>query len=161
MKFSQFLLGVLVVSVCIVPRDALAQGGVAGGAHCFAIRMVLNGQDIAGPQTVTLKAKSIENTVSLQGGCFQLPTAMLHSELIELSFTVPGNNIHVSSVPADFFNGSWDIELADKKFPKGLSVPKHANVAEVCALVIHGETEQSLAEPQCRTPLTVTAKQGN
>ena len=160
-KASGFMLGVLVTSMCIVPKNTFAQGdvAVAGGPRCFAIRMHLNGQDLAGPEMVTLKAQNIENTVSLQDKCFQLPSAMLQSELIDLSFTVSGNSIHLSDVPTDFFSGSWDIELADKKFPKDISVPKHANVAEVCALVFHGEKDQSLSQSQCRKALT--AKQGN
>jgi len=156
-KSYGLLLGVLVMSSCIAPGSAFAQGGVVGGPRCFSIRMQLNGQVLAGPQAVTLKTKGSEQTVSLQNNCFPFPNAMLHSELLELSFTVPGNNIHMSNVPADFFNGSWEIQLADKKFPKGVFIPKHANVAEVCALTVLAETEQSLAVPQCRSAVTVTA----
>jgi hypothetical protein len=154
-KFCGLLFGVLVMS--IVPGSTFAQGSVVGGPRCFSIRMQLNGQDIAGPQAVTLKVKSAEETVALQNNCFPVPSAMLHSELLELSFTLPGNNIHLSNIPADFFNGSWEIQLADKKFPKSVSIPKHANVAEVCALTVLADSEQSLAQPQCRSAVTVTA----
>ena len=160
-KSSGFWLGLLVMSMWIVPKNMFAQGDVAlaEGARCFAIHLHLNGQDLAGPEMVTLRARNTVNTVSLQNKCFQLPSAMLQSELIDLSFTVPGNSIHLSDVPTDFFHGSWDIELADKKFPKGISVPKHANVAEVCALVFHGEKDQGLSQSQCRKALS--AQQGN
>ena len=131
-----------------------AQAASAGDLHCFAINVRLNGQPIEGPQSVTFKTRNVENTVALDQKCFKVPDAVLASELIEVSFTVPGSKIHMTDVPPDFLNGMWDLDLADKKFSKDVAVPKHANVGEVCALMVQSEgSSQGLAQPQCRTPL--------
>jgi len=126
----------------------------ASDPHCFAINVRLNGQSIEGPQSVTLKTRKVENTVSLEQKCFKVPNAVVESELIEITFTVPGNKIHMTDVPADFFDGMWDVDLADKKCGKEVPVPKHASASEICAVVVHsGNSDQSMAQPQCRTPL--------
>lgn len=144
--------------LCAFSTCASAQSLAAKGPHCFAIQVHLNGQPIGGPQAVDLKTRKMEDTVALKDTCFLLPSAMLESELIEVSFTVPGSSIHVSDVPTDFFSGQWVVELADKKFSKDVSVPKHANVSEVCAVAFRGgDTEQTLAQPHCRTPLAIKA----
>ena len=157
-KFSQFVMCGLALLLCVHPTRTSAQGVAPKGPHCFAINMHLNGQAIDGPQVVTLKTRKAEDTVSLDEKCFKVPSAMLQSELMEISFTLPGNKIHMSDIPTDFFNGSWDVELADKKFGSDVTVPKHANVSGICAVVIReGAGEQSLSQPQCRTPLTTPA----
>jgi len=139
----------------VLPATLLAEGPTAKVPACFSISVRLNGQSIDGPQVVTLVSRKAENTVSLEQKCFQVSDAILQSELVEVSFTVPGSKIHLAEIPADFFKGTWEVELADKKFSKEVPVPKHFNASEVCALVIHdGDQIQSLAEPRCRTPLT-------
>ncbi len=144
--------------LCAFSSCASAQTLAAKGPQCFAIQVNLNGQPIAGPQAVDLKTRKMQDTVALKNTCFLLPSAMQESELIEVSFTVPGNSIQMSDVPTQFFNGQWVVELADKKFSKDVSVPKHANVSEVCAVAFHGsDTEQTLAQPHCRTPLVTKA----
>jgi len=147
-KFSYLLcLGVLSTGLG-------ARAATAADSHCFAINVRLNGQPIEGPQSVTLKTKKTEDTVALEQKCFKVPDAIVESELIEVSFTVPGNRIHMTDVPPDFLNGMWDVDLADKKFGKEVTLPKHANVSEVCAVVVHsGGSDQGMAQPQCRTPL--------
>jgi hypothetical protein len=130
-----------------------AEGPTAQQPRCFAISVRLNGQPIDGPQSVTLKTRKAESNVALDNKCFSLPSAMAESELIDVSFTLPGNQIHMSDVPTDFLHGSWDVDLADKKFGKDVIVPKHASASEVCAVVFLGEVPpQSLAQAQCRTP---------
>jgi hypothetical protein len=157
-KFSGMAMCALALSLCVHPTKLSAQGAAPKGSRCFAINVHLNGQAIAGPKTVTLKTTKAEDTVSLDQTCFQLPSDMLKSELIEISFTLPGSQIHMADIPTDFFSGQWDVQLADKKFGSDVSVPKHANVSGICAVVFHGgDSEQSLSQPQCRTPLTVKA----
>ena len=73
------------------------------------------------------------STVSLDDR-FEGPQRHAASELMEISFTLPGNKIHMSDIPTDFFNGSWDVELADKKFGSDVTVPKHANVSAICVV---------------------------
>jgi hypothetical protein len=144
----------LLLSLCVLPANLSAQAAAAKAQHCIAINVRLNGQAIDGPQAITLKTRKVENTVALEQTCFKVPEAVVESELIEVSFTVPGNKIHMSDIPTDFLNGMWDVDLADKKFAKDVAVPKHANASEVCAVVVHGgESEQSMAQSQCRTPL--------
>ena len=146
------------LSLYVVPVDLSAQGPAAKAAHCFGITVRLNGQSIEGPTTVTLKSRKAEDTVSLAGNCFQVSGAIAESELVEVSFTVPGNKLHMADVPSDFFSGTWEVELADKKFSKDIAVPKRANASEVCAVIIRdGEQTQSIAQPQCRTPLATQA----
>ena len=158
LKFTAATMCSLVLALCAFPARASAQGLAANGPHCFAIQVHLNGQPIGGPQAVDLKSHALENTVTLNDTCFPFPSAMLKSELIQVSFTVPGSSIHMSDVPAEFFSGQWDVELADKKFSKDVAVPKHANVSEMCAVVFRGaETPQTLEEPHCRTALAVKA----
>jgi len=142
----------LALAVCAYPAGLSAQGAAPKGPHCFAIQVHLNGQPIDGPQSVTLKTRKLENTVPLNAQCFAVPSGMLESELIQISFSVPGNNIRMADIPTDFFSGQWDVELADKRFTKDVVVPKHANVSEMCAVVFRGaDTDQSLSQPQCRT----------
>lgn len=139
----------------VLPATLLAEGPTAKVPSCFSISVRLNGQSIDGPQVVTLVTRKTESTVSLEQKCFQVSDAILQSELVEVSFTVPGSKIHLAEIPADFFKGTWEVELADKKFGKDVTVPKHFNASEVCALVVHeGDQTQSLSEPGCRTPLT-------
>jgi hypothetical protein len=158
LNFTVIMLCGLGLVVCAIPTRTSAQNLTAKGPHCFAIQVHLNGQPIGGPQAVTLKTHKMEDTVALKDSCFPLPSAVLESELIEVSFTVPGNSIRVSDVPTDFFSGQWVVELADKKFSHDVPVPKHANVSEVCAVAFHGsDTEQTLAQPHCRTPLATKA----
>jgi hypothetical protein len=158
LKLTTTILCGLGLVLCAFPNRASAQSLAAKGPQCFAIQVHLNGQPISGPQAVDLKTHKMQDTVVLKDTCFPLPSAMLQSELIEVSFTVPGNSIHMSDVPGDFFSGQWIVELADKKFSKNVSVPKNANVSEVCAIEIRGaDTAQTIAEPHCRTPLAAKA----
>lgn len=153
-NFSMLAMCGLLLSLCVLPARLSAQAVAPKGPHCFAINVRLNGQAIDGPQAVTLKTRKIENIVALEQTCFKVPDAVVQSELIEVSFTVPGSKIHMSDIPTDFLNGMWDVDLADKKFAKDVAVPRHASASEVCAVVVHdGSTEQSIAQPQCRTPL--------
>lgn len=157
-KVSEIVLCGFLLLLCMLPTGLTAQAAAAAGPRCFAIGVHLNGQAIEGPHSVTLKTSKAQETVSLSEKCFKLPIAMLASELIEVSFVVPGSNIHISDIPTDFFNGMWDVQLADKKFASDVNIPKHVNVAGTCAVVFHGgETEQSLSQPQCRTPLSAKA----
>lgn len=156
----QFLVtcGLLFLSLCVPPLTHAAEGPTAQTAHCFSIKVRLNGQPIEGPTAITLKSRNAEDTVSLAGNCFQVPAAIAQSELVEVSFTVPGNKLHMADIPSDFFIGTWEVELADKKFSKDIAVPKRANASEVCALIVRdGDQTQSLAQPQCRAPLTTQA----
>lgn len=155
LRISHFVKVSLLLCMAVVCTGLSAQAASANNPHCFGINVRLNGQPIEGPQSVTLKTRKVENTVSLDQKCFKVPDAVVEAELIEVSFTVPGNKIHMSDVPSDFLTGMWDVDLADRKFGKEVAVPKHANASEVCALVVHsGSSDQSLAQPQCRTPVS-------
>jgi hypothetical protein len=154
-QWLKFVVCGLVLALCAFSARASAQGLAAKGPQCFAIQVHLNGQPIGGPQQVDLKAHTLENTVTLKDTCFPFPTVMLKSELIQVSFTVAGNSIHMFDVPAEFFTGQWDVELADKKFSRDVTVPEHTNVNEICAVVFRGgNPPQTLSEPHCRTPLS-------
>jgi len=154
-KFSLFVMRSLLLPLLVLPATLLAEGPTAKVPSCFSISVRLNGQSIDGPQVVTLVTRKTENTVSLEQKCFQVSDAILQSELVEVSFTVPGSKIHLAEIPGDFLKGTWEVDLADKKFGKDVTVPKHFNVSEVCALVVHdGDQTQSLSEPGCRTSLT-------
>jgi hypothetical protein len=153
-EISQLAICSLLLSLCLLPATLSAQGAAPKTPHCFAINVHLNGQSIDGPQAITLKTRKVENTLSLDQKCFPVPDAIIESELVEVSFTLPGNKIHMSDIPTDFFSGMWDVDLADKKFGKDVVIPKHANPNEVCAVVFHaGDQMQSLSQAQCRTPI--------
>lgn len=128
-----------------------AQTTTAQESKCFNIHIRLNAKPIEGPRVLTLGAKGKESTASLEEGCFKVPPALLTSKALDVSFTIPGNKIHLSGIAAGFFAGSWDINLADKKFGSEVSLPKHARVKEACAVVFHvGEPEVALVQTGCR-----------
>jgi hypothetical protein len=118
----------------------------------------LNGVPVDGPQVITLKTNQSESTASLEGGCFKVPPALLTEKVLDISFTVPGNRVHLTGIAAGFLTGPWAIDLADKKFGSEVSLPKHARVKEACAVVFHlDEPETGLVQTGCRTSLRGTA----
>ena len=124
-----------------------------GQAQCFSIHVRLNGKPVEGPRVITLRTKQTESTVSLDGGCFIVPPAMLTEKAIDVVFTLPGNKIDLSGIRPFFFANSWDVDLADKRFGKEVSLPKHARVREVCAVVFHvGDPEVAMTQTGCRSP---------
>jgi hypothetical protein len=77
---------------------------------------------------------------------------------LDVSFTVPGSRVYLSGIAAGFLAGSWDIDLADKKFGSEVSLPKHARAKEACAVVFHvGEPETALVQTGCRTSIRDSA----
>ena len=86
-----------------------------------------------------------------------MPPALLTEKVLDISFTVPGNRVHLTGIATGFFTGPWDIDLADKKFGSEVSLPKHARAKEACAVVFHvGEPETGLVQTGCRTSLRGT-----
>ena len=120
---------------------------------CFAIHVRLNGKPVVGPQALTFKTKEMEKkSVSAEGGCFKVPPAVLHEKAVDVLFTVPGNKVYLSSILSGFFAGEWDIDLADRRFPRDVVLPKHARTREACAVVFHvGEPETARTLTGCRT----------
>ncbi len=135
-----------------------AQSATAQESKCVSIHVRVNGKAVDGPQVITLKTKQNESTASLDGGCFKVPSALLTEKALDVSFTVPGNKVHLAGIATGFFAGPWDIDLADQKFGSEVSLPKHARAREACAVVFHvGEPETALVQTGCRTPLATTA----
>ena len=122
---------------------------------CLIIHVRLNGKAVRGPQLITFKTKKHEEPVSVgEGGCFRVPSALQREKNIDVFFTLPKNKVYLSSIPIGFFAGSWDIELADKRFGKDVVLPKHVRTKDACAVVFHvGEPETAYTMAPCRTPL--------
>jgi hypothetical protein len=121
---------------------------------CFTLRVRLNGKPLDEPRVVTLKAEHMETTLSLQGGCFVLPPALVKEKTLDVIFTVLNNRIYLSDISAGFFGYPWDVDLADKRFDSDVVLPKHARTKEACVVVFHaGEPETQLSQTGCRTPL--------
>ena len=140
--------------LCIDAAKLSAQSATPQKPQCFSIHVRLNGKPIEGPQSITLKTKQGEDTVSLEGGCFAVPAAFLTEKEVAVFFTVPGNKICLAAISPSFFTSPWDIDLADKKFDSDVSLPKHARIREACAVVFHGgEPENAMTQTGCRTPL--------
>jgi hypothetical protein len=143
-----------VLLLCMGASELLAQAAEASETHCVTIHVRLNGRPIDGPQTITLKTKEGENAASLDGNCFRIPPALLKEKTLDVSFTLPGNKVYLSSIPIGFFAGPWDVDLADRRFEPDVSLPKHARVRDVCVVSFHvGEPETGVAMTPCRTPL--------
>ncbi len=130
--------------------------------RCFSIHVRLNGKPLVGPQAITLKAKQNESTASLEGGCFAVAPDLLSAKTLDVSFDVPGNNIHLSSIATGFLTDIWDVDLEDKKFGREVSLPKHARVRAACAVIFHvGEPERAIVQTGCRKPLSAKPIMGN
>jgi hypothetical protein len=143
-----------VLFLCIGATGLLAQSATHQEPQCFSIHVHLNGKPLDGPQVITLKTKQTESTVSLEGGCFKVPPALLTEKTVNVLFTVPGNKIDLAAISPSFFISPWDVDLADKKFDRDVSLPKHARIREACAVVFHGgEPESELTQTGCRTPI--------
>jgi hypothetical protein len=146
------------LSLCGGTAFLPAQSTTPPEPKCFSIHMRLNGKPVDGPQVITLKTKQNESTASLQGGCFRVPPALFTEKALDVFFTVPGNKIYLVAISPSFFTSPWDIDLADKKFDRDVSLPKHARIREACAVVFHGgEPENALSQTGCRTPFPDTA----
>lgn len=148
--------------LCFNSTRLLAQSNAPQESPCFGIHVSLNGKSVDGPQVITLKTKQNENMVSLEQGCFKVPTAMANEKKIAVSFTLPGNKIDIGAVATGFFTGVWEVELEDKKFSKDTPLPKHSRAREACAIVFHmgDEPERGLSVVPCRSPLPSTTKTG-
>lgn len=139
--------------LCFNAAKLPAQGATPQQPQCFSIHVRLNGKPIEGPQAITLRTKESESTVALDGGCFTVPPALFAENGVDVVFTVPGNKISLLAISPGFFTSPWDIDLADKKFDRDVSLPKHARIREACAVVFHGgEPENALSQTGCRTP---------
>jgi hypothetical protein len=110
---------------------------------------------VEGPEVITLRTKQSESTTSLDAGCFKVPATLLTNKVVDVIFTVPGNQIYLVAISPSFFTSPWDIDLADKKFDQDVRLPKHARAREACVVVVHGgEPENQLAQTGCRTPVS-------
>jgi hypothetical protein len=133
----------------------LAQSTTRQEPQCFSIHVRLNGKPLDGPQVITLKTKENESTVSLEGGCFKVPAALLTEKTLGVLFTVPGNKIDLAAIELAFFALPWDVELEDKKFDRSAGLPKHARIKEACVVVVFhgGEPDREVTQTGCRTPI--------
>jgi len=123
---------------------------------CFRIHVRLNGRAIADPAAVTVRGKTGESTLSLEGGCFKVPAFLLAEESLDVAFAAANSNISLVAIHTSFFADTWEVDLADKKFRGDVSLPKGARVSEACAVVFHGgEPERAMSQTLCWTPLSV------
>ncbi len=67
-----------------------AQSTTPWESQCFSIHVRLNGKPIEGPQTITLKTKQSEDTVSLDGGCFTAPAALFAEKEVDVAVVFHG-----------------------------------------------------------------------
>jgi hypothetical protein len=120
--------------------------------HCFRIRVQLNKQRAPSPTAITFQTEHGESTVHSQDGCFRLPKELVSKDSLDLHFEIPRNRIYLSRIASGFFAGAWDIELADKKFEKDVTLPQHARPKDACVVVFHiGEPETRIVQTGCRT----------
>src|SRR5258706_3837571 len=97
--------------LCFNAANLSAQSATSKESQCFGIHVHLNGKPLDRPQVITLKTKQDESTVSLEQGCFKVPSTMLNETAVAVSFTLPGNKIDIGTVATGFFTGVWDVEL--------------------------------------------------
>jgi len=130
-----------------------AQSTNTSKPNCFRVRVSLNGNVLDGPDVITLRTKQNESLVSLEGGCFRVPPALLAENALDVVFSVPGNKIYLTAIATGFFTDSWDIDLEDKKFTRKSGLPRHAHSREACQVVFHGgEPERGQLQTPCRAP---------
>jgi hypothetical protein len=143
----------LALLLCVAAATMSAQKP-AERPRCLTLHISLNGKPLDGPQVVTFTAKQSERTVSIHAGCFVVPPALLAEKVAGIRFTTAANKIDLAGISTDFFSGSWDIDLEDKKFRKEVSLPKNARAKEACAVVFHdgSEPERGLSQTGCRAP---------
>jgi len=140
--------------LCANIANAQEVGKNRASERCFTIHVRINGKLVEGPQTITLKVRQIETSLSMGGGCFRIPPALIAEKTLDVVFTIPRNRIELSGIPTGFFAGPWDLDLADRKFDGDVSLPKHARAKEACAVVFHvGEPETAISQTKCRTHL--------
>lgn len=141
---------------CVATASPNAQNTGENSNHgCFVLHVRLNGKALDDPRTITLKTKDTETSLSLQGGCFMVPPALLKEKTLDVAFTVPKNKVDLSDISSTFFRDAWEIDLLDdKRFRSDVVLPKHARIKEACFVVFHGsEPERQLSETGCRSPL--------
>jgi len=144
----------LALLLCTSASKLSPQATTPDEAHCFAIHVRLNGKSVDDPKTITYKTKDNEQTVHLEGDCFKVPSDLLKEKTIDVFFTLPGSKVYLSSIPTGAFAGPWDVELADKRFARGVVLPKHIRARDACAVTFHvGDPETVSAMAPCRTPL--------
>jgi hypothetical protein len=153
MKSSQKPIFLSLALLLVAATGMYAQEpGNKGGVPCFSIHVRLNGKMVEDPLRVTFKTKNAERSAVQEGGCFRVPPYVLNEQAVDVLFTVPGNKVHISAVAPGFFAGPWDVELEDKRFGKGIVLPKHARVKDACGVVFHvGEPERAITQTPCRT----------
>lgn len=146
--------------LCFSAATLSAQSATLPASQCFSIHVSLNGKPLDGPQEITLKTKQGEIKASLEQDCFKVPPALLAEKTLDISFTIPGNQIDILIISTGFFTGSWDVELEDKKFGNAVALPKHFRAKKGCVVVFHmgDEPERGLSVMPCRTPVPTTTK---
>jgi hypothetical protein len=150
MMSSQKLLWIAAFLLCI--SAARLYGEVPEESRCFTIHVRLNGKPIAGPKMLTFKTREVEKSASAEGACFKVPPALLHEKDVDVLFIVPGNKVYLSTIPTAFLAGSWDIDLADRRFGRDVVLPRHTRTKEACAVIFHvGEPETARTLSGCRT----------
>jgi hypothetical protein len=131
-----------------------AQSATPDEPHCLAIHVRLNGKPIDGPQIIALKTRESESTAFLKEGCFEVRASLLKEKTADVSFTLPGDKIYMSSISTTFFTEPRDVDLADKHFDRGVPLPKHRRTKEMCVVTFHGgDPEIVWAMAPCRAPL--------
>ena len=125
-----------------------------GESPCFAIRVLLNGKVIAGPEAVTFRTKQGTMEVTLKSGCFKVPPEIFKEQTVDVLFNLSKNSIRILEIDPGFLTGPWDVDLEDKHFGKEVLPLKHGRVKEACAVIFHvGDPETIMTESSCRSPL--------
>jgi hypothetical protein len=124
---------------------------------CFTVNVHLNGELVDGPKTITFKTRENEKEVTREGKCFAVPLVLLEEKTIDVFFAVPANKLSLSAIPTGFFAGTWDVDLEDERFDKGIVLPKNATTKETCVVVVHvGEPETTISQAPCRSAVPLS-----
>jgi hypothetical protein len=136
--------------LCVNAASLNAQAPVEN--PCFRVHVRLNGKPVVEPQTIIFKTKEMEKSVAAGAGCFKVPSAVFQEAAVDVLFTVPGNRVYLSTIPPGFFAGSWEVDLADRRFGRNVVLPKHARTRNACLVIFHvGEPEMTRTLTRCRT----------
>jgi hypothetical protein len=143
------------LSFCINPAKLPAQNTITQEPPCLSIHVRLNGKPVGGPPDVILRPKDSDNIpsaiISAERGCFGVPPVLFLLKEVDVFFTVAGNKIHLAAIRTGFLAGSWDVTLEDKKFGRGVDLPKGTFAREACVVVFHvGEPETQIVQTRCR-----------
>jgi hypothetical protein len=139
---------VILVVVCFLGWHAhvgWAQEQCPAGYHCFRISVHLDGKLLRGPDTVVVIGPRGEKAVAKVDGVFRVPHEWLEAKELGVRVEVAGNRLQIPGLSRDLFDTSWDIQLADKGFPRGRG-PLAGNKAKRACVVVFSGGEPGLTD---------------